>query len=92
MTCAPARCPVDQDGLPSNEARVFKEALPGRQRRQRNGGGLHMVERAWFGGQLIGQGNGKFRLGPIAAVVQHGIDLVAFGRLRDTMTDRLHHT
>src|SRR6266516_3485045 len=38
-------CAVDQDGLSCNELRIFKEALPGRQRREWNGGGLHMCER-----------------------------------------------
>src|SRR5712691_7068296 len=38
-------CAVDQDGLSCNELRIFKEALPGRQRREWNGGGLHRNER-----------------------------------------------
>src|SRR6266550_2750917 len=33
-----------------------------------------MVERMWFGSKLIGEGNGVVRLGPIAAVAEHGID------------------
>ena len=45
---------VDQDGLPRDQARVFEEALPGRQSGQRNRCGLHMVERAWFGSQFEG--------------------------------------
>ncbi len=40
-----SRASVDQDGLPRDQARVFEEALPGRQGGQRNGCGLHMVER-----------------------------------------------
>src|SRR6266516_4471349 len=85
-------CALDQDGLSCNELRIFKEALPGRQRREWNGGGLHMVERAWFGSQLAGQSNSIFCLGPIAAVVQHGIDLGARNERRDTMTYRLYHS
>src|SRR6266704_7222647 len=82
-------CAVDQDGLSCNELRIFKEALPGRQRREWNGGGLHMVERARFRSQLVGQGDGIFRLGSIAAEVQHGINLGAWNERRDTMTDLL---
>src|SRR5438876_10954226 len=62
---APCRS-VDQNGLPCNEARVLKEGLPGRQGGQRDRCSLHMVERAWLGGELAGEGNGIFRLSTVA--------------------------
>src|SRR6266496_3056361 len=71
---APCRS-VDQDGLSCNEARVIKESLPGRQSCQGNGCRLHMVEGAWLGGQLAGQGNGIFRLGTVAIKGREGINL-----------------
>ena len=85
-------CAVDQDGLSCNELRIFKEALPGRQRREWNGGGLHMVERARFGSQFAWQSNSIFCLGPIVAVVQHGIDLGTRNERRDTMADLFYHS
>ena len=43
-----------QDGFPRREARVIKKGLPGRQCRQRNGCGLHMVGGVRPGGKLAG--------------------------------------
>src|SRR5215467_7272819 len=51
-----------------------------------------MVERMWFGSKLIGEGNGVVRLGPIAAVAEHGIDLCARGERRDTLTNLFDHS
>src|SRR5215467_7855414 len=51
-----------------------------------------MVERMWFGSKLIGEGNGVVRLGPIAAVAEHGIDLGACGERRDTLTNLFGHS
>src|SRR6266705_2752758 len=51
-----------------------------------------MVERVWFGSKLIGEGNGVVRLGPIAAVAEHGIDLCARGERRDTLTNLFDHS
>src|SRR6266571_4953342 len=92
MTCAPACRAVDQDGLRHNQACVIKEGLPGRQICQRNGGGLHKVERAWFGDKLIGEGKSKFCLGPIATIAEHGIDLGAFDKRSDPRTYLLYHS
>src|SRR6266480_3449107 len=64
-------CAVDQDGLSCNELRIFKEALPGRQRREWNGGGLHMVERARFGSQFAWQSNSIFCLGPADGLLSY---------------------
>src|SRR2546428_710871 len=76
----------------AKQARVIKEGLPGRQSCQRNGGGLHKVERAWFGDKLIGEGKSKFCLGPIATIAEHGIDLGAFDKRSDPRTYLLYHS
>ncbi len=63
------RTSMDQDALPSDQARVFKEALPGGQSGQRNRCCLHIIKRAWFGSQFERSGNGIFCFGAVSPIV-----------------------
>ena len=83
---------VDQDSLPRDQARVFKEALPGCQGLQRNRCGLYRVERAWFGSQFAREGNGVVSFGAVPTIVQHGIDLCSFGESGHARAYLHHHS